>query len=73
MAKKIEIPDEIYEKFEERASDKDLDSAEEYANYILKQVYEKLERSDFEDSNNEEYSEEEEEKVKDRLKDLGYM
>lgn len=70
MAKKVEIPDEIYEKFDERAEEKDLESAEEYVNYVLKQIYEKLQ--DQEDSGTS-YTKEEEEKVKRRLEGLGYL
>jgi len=71
MGKKVKIPDEVYEKFDERASEKDLDSAEEYVNYVLKQIYEKLQNQG--DDSGKTYSEEEEEKVKRRLEGLGYL
>lgn len=71
MGKKVEIPDEVYEKFGERASDKDLDSAEEYVNYVLKQIYEKLQKQESDQDSG--YSEEEAEKVKEKLKGLGYL
>lgn len=67
MTKKVEIPDEFYERFEDRAEEKGLESADEYVRYVLKQTYEKLEPEE------ETYSEEEEEKVKNKLEDLGYM
>lgn len=67
MAEKIAIPEEYYEKFEERSTEKGFADADEYVNYVLGQIYERL-RND-----NEEYSEEEKEKVKEKLKGLGYM
>lgn len=66
----IDIPDEYYEKFAERAPDKGFDSAEEYVTYVLGQVYEKLQDQD---GGGTTYSKEEEEKVKERLKGLGYL
>ncbi|MFB6200098.1 MAG: CopG family transcriptional regulator [Candidatus Nanohaloarchaea archaeon] len=63
--KEVKIPEEFYERFESRASEKGFDSAEEYIIDVLRQVYDKLEPEDF--------SEEEEEQVKEKLKDLGYM
>lgn len=71
MGKKVEIPDDMYELFEERAPEKGLDSAEEYVNYVLGQIQDKLEGQ--EESDEQTYTEEEEKKVKNRLKDLGYM
>lgn len=72
MGKNVEIPDEHYEKFAERAPDKGFETAEEYVNYVLGQIYEKLQRQE---QNGEEttYTKEEEEKVKDRLRGLGYL
>lgn len=70
MGKKIEIPEKIYRKFEERASDKGLDSAEEYVNYVLEQIYEKVQD---EKSGQDTYTDEQEEKVKNRLEGLGYL
>lgn len=67
----IEIPDEYADRFEERAPEKGFDSMEEYVNYVLGQVVEKLERQQGDDESA--YTEEEEEKVKDRLKGLGYL
>ena len=70
MSRKVEISDEMYETFEERAPEKGLDSAEEYVNYVLQQIVEKLEGEDKEEKT---YSEEEEKKVKERLRGLGYL
>lgn len=76
MGKKVEVPDEIYERLKERSKEKGFDSCEAYINDILKQVKEKLERKEKkeeEDNNEKEFSEEDEEKVRKRLKALGYL
>jgi uncharacterized Ntn-hydrolase superfamily protein len=73
MGQNVEIPDEYYETFADRAPDKGLDSADEYINYVLKQVYEKLQRQEQDSEDETTYTEEEEQKVKDRLKGLGYL
>lgn len=73
MAKKIEIPDEWYKKFQERAPDKGLDSAEAYVEYVLQQIYEKLQRQEGSSEDDGAYSEADEQRVKDRLKSLGYL
>lgn len=67
MSKTVEIPEELYEKFQSRASEKGLDSAQEYVLHILEQVSDKLEK---EDKNS--ISQEQEEKVKDKLEKMGY-
>lgn len=75
MGRAIEIPEEWHEKFEERAPDKGFESAEEYVHYVLQQIYEKLQQQeqDEEDKSAQRYSEEEERKVKERLRGLGYL
>jgi len=73
---KIEIPKQITEKLQKRVDSSDeFKNVEEYVEYILKQVVERLENeSDEEDENKEEvYSKEDEEKVKERLRGLGYL
>lgn len=72
MGKDVEIPDEYYEKFAERAPDKGFETADEYVNYVLGQIYEKLQRQEG-DNQESTYTKEEEEKVKDRLRGLGYL
>lgn len=67
----VDVPEEHYERFEERAPDKGFDTADEYIRYVLKQVYEKLEGR--ESGEKSSYTPEEEEKVKDRLRGLGYL
>lgn len=64
----IDIDDEHWDAFEQRAEEKGFDTTEEYVQHVLRQVYEKLQRQ-----NKETYSEEDEEKVRDRLRNLGYM
>ncbi|PSG99726.1 MAG: hypothetical protein BRC28_03225 [Nanohaloarchaea archaeon SW_4_43_9] len=65
----IEIDDGIYNVLEARAEEKDFDETDEYIQYLLEQIVEKIKR----EKQNAEYTEEEEKKVKNRLKDLGYM
>ena len=71
MVKTISIQDEIYEKIVERAKESDFKTADEYVEYVLKQVIERLEEE--KEETDETYSEEDEEKVKERLKALGYL
>jgi hypothetical protein len=65
----VEIDDDMYSVLEARAEEKDFDETEEYIDYLLKQIVEKIKR----EKQDTEYTEEEEKKVKNRLKDLGYM
>lgn len=66
----INLPEEVYQKLEERVKKtNEFKSLEEYIVYVLKQVVEKLSEEEQEDV----YSPEEEEEVKKRLKDLGYL
>lgn len=65
----VEIDDDMYSVLEARAEEKDFDETEEYIDYLLKQIVEKIRR----EKQDTEYTEEEEKKVKNRLKDLGYM
>lgn len=67
---RVDIKDEIYDVLELRAEEKDFDETEEYVNYVLRQVAEKVRK---EKKQQESYSNEEEEKVKDRLRGLGYL
>ena len=66
---KVEISDDIARKLIERIEEKkDFGSVDENVNHILQQVVERL-KSEKEQS----FSNEDEEKVKERLKDLGYL
>lgn len=73
---KVEIPEEIIKKLKERVDSADeFKDVEEYVNYILKQVVERLdtEKEEKKESKEETYSQEDEEKVKERLRSLGYL
>ncbi|MFB6203660.1 MAG: CopG family transcriptional regulator [Candidatus Nanohaloarchaea archaeon] len=67
----VEVDDDIYSVLEARAEEKDYDETEEYIEYLLDQVVEKIKRE--KQKEEAEYSEEEEEKVKERLRGLGYL
>ena len=67
----IEVDDDIYSVLEARAEEKDFDETDEYIAYLLKQVVEKIKRE--KEQGGSSYTEEEEEKVKDRLRGLGYL
>lgn len=67
----IEIDDGIYEVLEARAEEKDFEETDEYIEHLLKQVVDKIKKE--KEAGESSYSEEEEEKVKDRLRDLGYL
>lgn len=66
---KIDIDDHVYSVLEARAEEKKFDKTDEYIRYLLDQIVEKIKR---ERQNEKGYTEEEEEKVKKRLEDLGY-
>jgi len=68
---KIDVDDDMYSVLEARAEEKGHDDTEEYIEYLLKQIVEKIRRE--KETEDDGYSEEEEKKVKKRLKDLGYM
>ena len=68
----VEIPEETYGLLAKRAEDKGFDTTEEYINYVLDQVAEKAKKK-MADEEDKEFSEEDEEKVKERLKGLGYL
>ena len=65
----IKIPKEIYEKIEERIKDTEFKSVSEYVTYVLREVLASLEEEETEVV----FSEEEEEKIKERLRALGYL
>ncbi len=68
----VEIPEETYGLLAKRAQDKGFDTTEEYINYVLDQVAEKAKKK-MADDEDQEFSKEDEEKVKERLKGLGYL
>lgn len=68
--KEINIPEELYVKIQKRVEEsKEFDSVDEYVKYVLEQVVEKIEEKKEEKA----YSKEDEEKVKERLRSLGYL
>jgi len=68
---KVEIKKDIEKALQKRVDSSDeFKNVEEYVNYVLQQVVDKLDGEQQEESN---YSEEDEEKVKERLKSLGYL
>lgn len=62
----IKIPKALYEKIAERAKGTEFDSVEEYIIFVLNEVV-------AEEEEGPALTEEEEEKVKERLKGLGYL
>jgi hypothetical protein len=70
---KVDIPKDVEEKLQKRVDSTDeFDSVEAYVEYILKQVVERLEEENS-DAEQPAFSEEDEEKVKERLRSLGYL
>ncbi|MBD3204409.1 CopG family transcriptional regulator [Candidatus Woesearchaeota archaeon] len=67
--KEIKIPEEMYFKLEKRAKDSDFEDVDSYVEFILLQVIERIEN----EQDDEELSEEDEERIKQRLKSLGYL
>ena len=68
----VEIPEETYGLLSKRAEEKGFDTTDEYVNYVLDQVADKVRRK-MSENDEKEFSEEDEEKVKERLKGLGYL
>lgn len=70
---KVDVPKEIEEKLQKRVDSTDeFDSVQAYVEYILKQVVERLAEEN-KDDEQPAFSEEDEEKVKERLRSLGYL
>lgn len=65
----IKIPKEIIQKIKERIHGTEFGSVEEYVAFVLEEVI----KDDEENAPEEIFSEEDEKKVKDRLKALGYL
>ena len=64
----IKIPKDLIAKIEERVKETEFGSVDEYATFVLEEVV----KDDGEDIE-EVFSEEDEEKVKERLRALGYL
>jgi len=65
----ISIPKTLYDKIKERIENTDFTSVSEYVTYILREVLANLE----EEEKEEIFNDEEEEKIKERLRALGYL
>ncbi len=68
MVKEVKIPDDVYEKIEQRLKETEFESVDEYVTFVLREVLASLEEEE-----EQVFSEEEEEKVKERLRALGYL
>lgn len=69
---KIEIKEEIAKKLKKRVNElEEFSSVDEYVGYILEQVIEKLEKENKIEKDS--VSSEDEKKVKERLRSLGYL
>lgn len=66
----VEIDGDKADVLRARASEKGFDDLEAYVDYLMDQIVDKIRK---EKQDVEAYSNKEEEKVKDRLRDLGYM
>jgi Arc/MetJ-type ribon-helix-helix transcriptional regulator len=69
---KVSLKKPLAKKLHRRLKDTEFKSLSEYVNFILEEVINSLEDQET-DEEDIEYTEEEEEKVKQRLKDLGYL
>ncbi len=68
----IKIDNKIAERLRKRVDESDeFENVEEYVDYILKQIIERLDSEKQEEKQT--YSEEDEKKVKERLRGLGYL
>jgi Arc/MetJ-type ribon-helix-helix transcriptional regulator len=65
----VSIPVQLYEKIKERIEGTGFTSVSDYVTYVLREVLASLE----EEEKEEVFSKEEEEKVKERLRALGYL
>jgi len=64
----VSIPVELYENIEKKIEKSEFASVSDYITYVLKEVLESLD-----EENEEVFTEEEEKKVKERLRALGYL
>ena len=65
----ITIPASLYEKIEKRIEGTEFSSVSEWATYVLKEVLANLEEEEKEES----LTKKDEERIKERLKALGYL
>ena len=69
----IEIPQELYDRFEKRAKEKGYASAESYLQWVLREIAVRLLNASTPTSSHKTYTPEQEATVKDRLRSLGYI
>lgn len=69
MAKQVSIPDELYEKIEKNLEDFGFKTVDEYIAFVLEEVL----KNDDDSGEEQVFSEDEEEMIKKRLRDLGYL
>ena len=62
----VAIPESIYKKIEGKIKETGFSSVSDYVTYVLREILS-------EDEEDEEFTEEDEEKVKERLRSLGYL
>ncbi len=67
--KNITLPDDIYKAIQQRLPKTEFRTVDDYAAYVLQEVVKKI----AEEGKTQEYTKEDEEKVKARLKSLGYL
>lgn len=65
----VSIPIQLYEKIKQRIEGTGFTSVSDYVTYVLREVLASLEEEEKEEA----FSKEEEEKVKERLRALGYL
>ena len=65
----VSIPVQLYEKIKQRIEGTGFTSVSDYVTYVLREVLASLEEEEKEEA----FSKEEEEKVKERLRALGYL
>jgi len=65
----VSIPKPLYEKIKKRIENTGFTSVSDYVTYVLREVLASLEEEEKEDV----FSEDEEERVKERLRALGYL
>lgn len=65
----MNIPEKIYERIGARVASTDFESVDKYVTYVLEKVLDEVEEKPKEEG----YSKEDEEKVKERLRSLGYL
>ena len=71
LTDEISIPDDLAEKLKKRAEEKEFKSLSAYVAYILRQVLANVEKGEKE--KNEVIEKKDEEEVKQRLRDMGYL